>query len=346
MKTNKIIGLLVAVAAMMTFAANAWAAGTLAGTVITNQATVTYQNNTGVTTFTQTSNQVSTTVQQVAAVTVTSNSGNVTVQPGSQAVNWFVITNNGNNADKFNFAAPTLGGTLAASATLVGVYVNPVGTASSTTFAGTATATQLVLGAASAGVYQTPFINTSAPASTGAGLYPQGTVVFVVYSMPNNAVNGDTLTKITTVSSNFDATKTSVTTVAGVNMNDTITAGFLNVTKQVRNFTTNPAGAFASTAVGVPGNILEYQITVTNNGTGIAQVIQMQDNLDANTTWVAGSVTKTAGIGLATEATTSAPTTAPLYTLRVNLGTGATAVAGGSLNATESITFTFRVTIQ
>ncbi len=113
----------------------------------------------------------------------------------------------------------------------------------------------------------------------------------------------------------------------------------LTITKQVRNVT--QAGAFAATATGKPGDILEYQIIISNPRRGNAQVIYVTDTLDANTTFIAGSVTFVAGTGTAVQ---SASTTLPV--LYVNAGTGATATTAGSLTRRQSVTFTYRVTIK
>lgn len=333
---NRIIVLLLAMTAMFVFAANALAVGTVAGTLINNTATVNYQNFAGLAQAPVVSNTVTTTVTQVAAVVISNTAvSNINVVPGQLAVaNQFAITNNGNKADSFKITP------IAATAQFTNVryYVNPVAQATSTTFAGTATATLLPV---AAGVVTTPQIESS-PTSNTAGAYPNGTVIFVVVDIANNLANGTVITKTQgagTVVSVFNAAVSNTTVV---NMTDTVQAGVLTISKQVRNVTT--AGAFATTASGQPGDTLEYQITVTNTGAGNAQAVVLTDPIDINTTFVAGSVVfGGTGVGSSIVSGTSTATN-----LAANLGTGATAAAGGVIAPAPNnvVTVTFRVTIN
>ncbi len=101
----------------------AFAAGTPAGTVISNQATVTFTDVNG-NPLTQLSNVVTTTVSQVAAVTVAPD-GASNADPGDVVVYAHTVTNNGNGDDTFDLsAASSQGWTVAiyADAGTIGVY--------------------------------------------------------------------------------------------------------------------------------------------------------------------------------------------------------------------------------
>ena len=117
----------------------------------------------------------------------------------------------------------------------------------------------------------------------------------------------------------------------------------LTITKQVRNVTAGTG--FAANATGKPGDILEYSILIRNPLPGKAIVVYVSDPLDANTTFVAGSLTWVAASSTpGTKAVQSTATVLPV--LRVNAGTGATATAGGALRRNQFVTFTYRVTIN
>lgn len=64
----------------------------------------------------------------------------------------------------------------------------------------------------------------------------------------------------------------------------------INATKQVRLLADNDNNGIAS-----PGDALEYQVTIGNNGNQTATALQFNDPLDANATLVIGSVTSTQG---------------------------------------------------
>lgn len=330
---NRIIVLLLAMTTMFVFAVNALAVGTAAGTLINNSATVNFQNAAGVAQTAVVSNTVTTTVQQVAAVSITNTAvTSINVIPGQIGVaNQFTITNNGNYADKFWITPLTN-----ASVANIKYYVNPIASATATSLDPAAT-----LLTASGTDWVTPFIN-STPASTTVpvGTYPNGTTIFVVVDIPNNTPAG-TISKVQPVNSVKSVFTTSVSNAATVTMNDVVQVGALSIAKLVRNATTGTASA--ATATGVPGNTLEYFITVTNTGTGIAQNIIVSDNLDVNTTFVPGSVVFVSGTGTALQSGATA-----LPNLVVNLGTGALATtgAGGSLAAGQTATFKFQVTIN
>lgn len=101
----------------------AFAAGTPAGTVISNQATVNFTDVNG-NPLTQLSNVVTTTVSQVAAVTVVPD-GTSNADPGDVVVYPHTVTNDGNAADTFDLTATSSQGwtvAIYADAGTIGVY--------------------------------------------------------------------------------------------------------------------------------------------------------------------------------------------------------------------------------
>lgn len=92
--------LLLAVLLLLGFAAQSFAAGTPAGTVISNQATGNYQDGNGNAMPSVSSNIVQTTVDEAPGVTITS-PADQNVANGSSVVYAHVITNTGNFTDEF-----------------------------------------------------------------------------------------------------------------------------------------------------------------------------------------------------------------------------------------------------
>ena len=110
--THWIVGLFVAFALAMAGMA-AHAAPPPAGTSISNQASATYSDASGVT-RTVTSNVVQTTVQQIASLTLASN-GAQNATPGSVVYYPHTLTNTGNGTDSFNLTTSNTGGFTMAS---------------------------------------------------------------------------------------------------------------------------------------------------------------------------------------------------------------------------------------
>lgn len=105
---NHTVGFVVALAAVLVLATPAHALGTPAGTDITNQATVTFEDANG-NPLTATSNIVTTTVSQVAAVLVDPDNA-ATADPGDVVVYAHTLTNNGNGDDTFDLTATSSNG--------------------------------------------------------------------------------------------------------------------------------------------------------------------------------------------------------------------------------------------
>ena len=102
------------------------------------------------------------------------------------------------------------------------------------------------------------------------------------------------------------------------------------------------------------GDTLQYQVTYTNSGLDFADNSVATDVLAANQTFVPGSINVTGnpggGTGAKTDAadTDSAEYVAASRTVRVRVGRGAagTGTNGGTINPGDTVTFTFRATLD
>ncbi|WP_437876756.1 hypothetical protein [Sorangium sp. So ce513] len=100
----------------------------------------------------------------------------------------------------------------------------------------------------------------------------------------------------------------------------------------------------------LPGDVLQYTIEVVNTGNDASIDTVLTDPLPAGVTYVPGSlsITEGAGAGAKTDAAgdDQGEYDAATRTVRVRLGAGADATAGGSLAAGASTTVTFQVTVD
>ena len=99
-----------------------------------------------------------------------------------------------------------------------------------------------------------------------------------------------------------------------------------------------------------PGDVIEYSVTVTNTGNDASANTVMTDALPVGVSYVPQSISISAGPGAGafTDALADdrAEYVAASRTLRVRLGTGATAALGGSLAINQSTIVKFKVTID
>ena len=97
----------------------------------------------------------------------------------------------------------------------------------------------------------------------------------------------------------------------------------------------------------LPGDILEYTLTLGNTGTDAAVNVVLTDPIPAGTTYVPGSlrITDGANAGALTDAGADDVAEFTGTSVVYRLGTGATATAGGKLALGESTTVVFRVQI-
>jgi fimbrial isopeptide formation D2 family protein/uncharacterized repeat protein (TIGR01451 family) len=103
----------------------------------------------------------------------------------------------------------------------------------------------------------------------------------------------------TTVTAGDPSNNGSGTPALAANTPVTVVEPALTIAKTIRNETTNAGGAFAENVPADAGDILTFQATFTNTGTGPAFDIAIADSLPAGVT-LNGVVTQTAGPALAT----------------------------------------------
>jgi uncharacterized repeat protein (TIGR01451 family) len=255
----------------------ALAAGTPAGTIITNQATVTF-TDTSNNPYTQLSNTTSVTVTPVYGVLL-NDPGNRTGFPLDNVTYAYTIQNIGNATDNYALSASSVPGWT----TTMYVDTNRNGTREPTETTVVSSPVQLVAG--------------------------DNAYIFVVVTIPAATPNGTTAVTTLTVTGSLggaedDATDASTTTVQ---------APVLGVLKNVRNVTTS--GTFDNTANAAPTQELEYRIAVTNSGASAASALVLSDPLNTNTGYKLASATCNAGSagpglacpGAAAFSTTAAP---------------------------------------
>ena len=173
------LGYVVLALSLLCVALVAHAAPPPAGTTISNQASATYTDGSGVS-RTVTSNVVQTTVQQVASLTLAAN-GAQNATPGSVAYFPHTLTNSGNGTDSFGLSQSNTGGFTMAN---VQIFADN-----------------------GSGQPTGPALTTTGALAAGATFK-----FIVVATLPAGATAGQTNTITVTGTSTFDATKTSSNT--------------------------------------------------------------------------------------------------------------------------------------
>lgn len=258
------LGTLLAVVALVA-TPNAWALGTPEGTVISNQATVDFEDVNG-NAIQVLSNTVTTTVSAVEGVEITPPTAAQNADPSDLVCYAHLLTNTGNDTDRID--------------------VN-----SSSTQGWAATVYQDVNSDGYWDAGDSALVDTDANGSVDTGdLADDGTMeVVVCFTVPAGTTDGTVDVTTVTVSSANDPTVTD----ASVDTT-TIQAPTLSVVKSVSPTTDQP-----------PGATLTYTVVITNNGTGAAQSVVLTDPIPANTTYVAGSASTTQGSITATAPVTA-----------------------------------------
>lgn len=248
--------LFTALAALICIAApEAQAVGTPAGTVISNTATVDFQDVNG-NALQEISNTVQTTVSTVAAVDIDPAALASNADPGDLVCYAHTVSNNGNDTDTIDVATASSQGwtvTVYQDVDSDGVYT-----------AGT----------------DTPLGNTNGSGTPDTGGMARDTAmeILVCVSVPAGTANGTVDTCDVTVDSDNDPAQTDSATDT-----TTIDAPDVGVVKSVAPVGDQP-----------PGTVLTYTVTVTNNGSGAAQSMVLTDPIPANTTYQAGTITQDA----------------------------------------------------
>lgn len=172
-----------------------------------------------------------------------------------------------------------------------------------------------------------------------------------------------------TVTDNITATSTTaspITTTSGTVLN-TFTSGKATLAKFVRNVTTGAVGDGATTSYGgntyyatnvtaKSGDTLEYILVATNEGSGAVTASVITDALPTTyVTFKAAQYTGSKDIkyvdenGTASYLSAASDTDTGSYsspTLTVNVGTGATNSAGGSIGAAKTVSVLYQVTVN
>jgi len=239
---------------VFSYGTKASAIGTPAGTSISNQAYVDFEDANGNTMTRVYSNTVTVTVSQVAGVEFSPDTDTQVGANNTDAYFFIDLINNGNATDTFTVTPST----------------NPASD-------WTPTDIKFFVDNGTIGVFETGIdIEVASPytvSNLGANLHAHG---IIVISIPDavTALDGDsTITNLTAVSS-YDGTATDIGAYT-----TTVTAAVLSVLKS-----TSPSDP-------QPGDTVTYTITLTNNGSTDATNVIVTDNIPTNTTFKASSIT-------------------------------------------------------
>jgi len=313
------------IAAAGTFAAPAEAAGTVAGTTISNVATATYDLPNGGSGTVQ-SNTVTLKVDELLDVTVAwRDPSDVVGGAGALArVLSFTVTNGGNGNESY---------TLGTVANLGGDDFDPVVTA-------------IVLDTNGNGAYDPGVDTVYVPGTNDPQLAPdQSATIFVLSTLPLAAADGNRGRAQLTAAAK-KGTGTPGTSFAGLGQgggNAVVGAtggkgaadGWYKIAKASVAFLKSAAVAdpFGGTSQ-VPGSIITYTLAATVSGTGSLANLKITDSIPTGTSYKAGSLTLDGG-ALTDAADGDAGSAAPSG-IAVNLGT----VASG---ATRTVTFKVKI---
>jgi len=271
----------------------ALAAGTAAGTPITNQATANYtvgstNYTVGSTNYTENSNTTTTRVAEILNVDVVwQDAGNVTVIPGDTGrVLTFQVTNTGNGTDDYTLAGlSTLGGD-DFDPTLVGIYLD----SNSNGAYDSGTDAQYVSGTN----------DPALPAETAV-------TVFVLNNIPGALSDGDLGNSQLTVTSNTGSGAPGTTVSnAGEGGTDAVVGTSGGSDADIGSYVVSALAVSVVKSVGiadpfggsepVPGAVLTYTVTVSVVGTGTAQGLVITDPIPADTTYNAGTLNLNTGL--------------------------------------------------
>lgn len=265
--------------ASLSIAAPAHATGVLAGTLIENTATATYQSGTGIGTVT--SNKVTVKVDELLDVAVaTLSTAPATGTPSAPAVLIYSVTNSGNGPEAFNLAA------------------NP--RISGNGFDGTVSS--VVLDSNNNGVYDAGVDTVLTTGAATAVLAPDTSVkVFVLVTLPAGATDTQT-SQVRLTAAAVTGTGTPGTsfggkgegggdavvglTTAAANSLAALIASLANVTLTKSATILDPFG----TAKPVPGAVVTYAIAAKVTGSGAVDGLRVIDVIPAGTTYVPGSL--------------------------------------------------------
>mgnify|MGYP000857589901 FL=1 len=243
-----------------------WAAGTVAGTNISNQAYADYKDANGNAMTRVYSNTVTVTVSQVAAVSIVPPTGSQSVSNGTVITYLVQLFNNGNAPDSQTFSYVSSG---AWAPTSVKMYYDLNNDHAYTP------GTDILLTETAAGSKTYKTVNASG-ASVPVPVDDDYDVIMEV-TVPSGLANNTQNVITITTKSDFDNTKTATGTYT-----TTVLAAAISALK-----THTPAGQPTHLK---PGEIITYTITLTNSGSSDGTVVTATDPLPANLTYVPGSI--------------------------------------------------------
>ena len=313
-----------AVLAALALPMQAQAAGTRAGSTISNTASASYDTGGGPTTID--SNRVDLLVDELLDVTVdSSNPADVPTTPGATGqVLTFSVTNNGNGVEAFRLSTMANGG---------GDNYDPV-------------VTQIYIDNGD-GLFDASTDTLYTAGANDPSLNPDASVtVFVVATTPASVVDGNrgTVSLVAAATTGTGAPGTSfagrgegggdaVVGSTGADGQDVgayvVSAATVTLVKSA--VVTNSLG----TTDPIPGATITYTIVATVAGSGSVNGLAITDNIPANTTYVPGSIT----LGGASLSDAVDADAGDFNSTRINVSLGT--VAGGQ---TRSVTF--RTTIR
>lgn len=335
MNKFKIIGGLFTLALL---ANESMAAGTLAGTSIENQATVTYDAGAG--SVSASSGIVTVEVQELINATIISqDSGNVSVSsPQTNAYLKFQLTNTGNGNEAFEISQQNITGTDEFDATFTNAYIDD-----------------------GDGVFEPGTDDILYDNTNPQSISPDASIViWVASTIPGSLPDGDTAeVQVTALAKTFaddsqdspnagdtvdgqgDSSTDAVMGTSGANADDDatfiISAINVAITKVVSAVRDNLGGGSGTQPV--PGAEVDYTLTVTVTGTGDADNISVSDPLPSELQ-LKGGINGTITVGGVDETASSADGDGTSYdantnTITVNLGT---VTAGSAATAIEFTT--------
>jgi uncharacterized repeat protein (TIGR01451 family) len=261
------------------------AAGTAAGTPITNQATANY--TVGGTNYTQISNTTTTSVAEILNVDVVwQDAGNVAVSPGDTLqVLTFQVTNTGNGTDDYTLAGLSALGGDDFDPTLLGIYLDSNGNGSYDS----GTDVQYVSGTN----------DPALPADTAV-------TVFFLNNIPGSLSEGDLgNSQITVTSKTGSGAPGTTVSNAGENGTDAVVGTSGGIDADTGSYVVSALAVSVVKSVGiadpfggsepVPGAVLTYTLTVGVVGAGRAQGLVITDPIPADTTYIAGTLNLNTG---------------------------------------------------
>lgn len=273
---------LIVASATIGFATPAQAAGTAAGSTISNTATATY-NDPGGNTQTVPSNTVDIRVDEILDVTVArADPGDVVATPGStNQVLSFTVTNNGNGPEAFR---------LTTASALGGDQFDP-------------SVTSIVLDTNGNNMYDPGVDMVYTPGTDTPILAPDASIrVFVLSTIPGGvndldrgfvdltaAASTGTGTPGTTFAGQGESGSDAVVGATGADSTDRGRFIVQNATVALVKSVTNITDPFGG-AETVPGAIITYQIVATVSGSGTLANLTIGDPIPNNTTYQTGSI--------------------------------------------------------